>query len=102
MNPSGKKPGVAFWATVVATMFALLLAYPLSFGPACWLCGTDDHFDDGAFCTFYRPLVVVVEHSPQSVRNAARWYFERWLPPHVEFIGDPDGAWWHEHPVLGR
>ena len=29
-----KKPGVAFWATVVV---GVGLAYPLSFGPACWL-----------------------------------------------------------------
>jgi len=31
---SPRKPGVAFWATVIAVV---LLAYPLSFGPACRL-----------------------------------------------------------------
>jgi hypothetical protein len=31
-----KKPGVAFWATVVVVA---VLAYPLSFGPACWVSG---------------------------------------------------------------
>ena len=30
-----KKPGVAFWATVVVVV--ALVAYPLSFGPACWI-----------------------------------------------------------------
>jgi hypothetical protein len=35
MTPSRKKPGVAFWATVVVAV--ALVAYPLSFGPACWL-----------------------------------------------------------------
>ena len=30
-----KKPGVAFWATVIVVV--VLVAYPLSFGPACWL-----------------------------------------------------------------
>jgi hypothetical protein len=30
-----KKPGVAFWATVVVVV--VLIGYPLSFGPACWL-----------------------------------------------------------------
>src|SRR5262245_29364126 len=29
------KPGVAFWATVVVVV--VLVAYPLSFGPACWI-----------------------------------------------------------------
>jgi hypothetical protein len=35
MSEERKKPGVAFWATVV---LVAVLAYPLSFGPACWLC----------------------------------------------------------------
>ena len=30
-----KKPGVAFWATVVLVM--VLVGYPLSIGPAVWL-----------------------------------------------------------------
>jgi hypothetical protein len=29
-----KKPGVAFWATVVVVV---VLLYPISFGPACWI-----------------------------------------------------------------
>src|SRR5262245_53120695 len=33
-----KKPGVAFWATVVVVV--ALVAYPMSFGPACWLAAT--------------------------------------------------------------
>lgn len=32
-----KKPGVAFWATVVVVV--ALVAYPLRFGPACWWFG---------------------------------------------------------------
>jgi len=34
MNTDRKKPGVAFWATVVAALSPLL--YLLSIGPACW------------------------------------------------------------------
>ncbi len=30
-----RKPGVAFWATVV--LVATLVVYPLSFGPASWI-----------------------------------------------------------------
>jgi hypothetical protein len=37
---SRKKPGVAFWATVV--VIVALVAYPLSFGPACWWFSTID------------------------------------------------------------
>ncbi len=35
MSPSRNNPGVAFWATVVVV--GLLVGYPLSFGPACWI-----------------------------------------------------------------
>jgi multisubunit Na+/H+ antiporter MnhB subunit len=49
-----KKPGVAFWATVALAV--VLVAYPLSFGPACWLA------DKGVVSAIkimrvYRPIV---------------------------------------------
>jgi hypothetical protein len=34
MTTPRKKPGVAFWATVVVVA---VLMYPISFGPACWV-----------------------------------------------------------------
>jgi hypothetical protein len=34
MTSDRKKPGVAFWMTVAVVV---VLAYPLSFGPACWI-----------------------------------------------------------------
>jgi hypothetical protein len=42
MNADRKKPGVAFWATVVVG----LVAYPVSFGPACSTVRSDDQLDD--------------------------------------------------------
>jgi hypothetical protein len=35
MSDKQKTSGMAFWATVV--LVVVLLAYPLSFGPACWM-----------------------------------------------------------------
>ncbi len=35
MSDQQNKPGVAFWSTVAVVV--LLVAYPLSFGPACWI-----------------------------------------------------------------
>jgi hypothetical protein len=35
MTPAREKPGVAFWTTVVVVV--VLVGYPLSFGPACWV-----------------------------------------------------------------
>jgi hypothetical protein len=62
-----KKPGVAFWATVVVV--AALVAYPLTFGPACWL------FDrkilpltwiPATDCAFY-PLRTAAPCSPENL-----------------------------------
>ncbi len=48
-----KKPGVAFWVTVVVVELVLYVA---SFGPACWL--SDRHLlPYGAADAIYRPLV---------------------------------------------
>jgi hypothetical protein len=53
MTPDRKKPGVAFWATVVVVV--VLLAYPLSFGPACWL-GDRNVIPEFVLRFAYRPL----------------------------------------------
>jgi hypothetical protein len=93
-EPSGK-PTVALWIVVVLTTVVVLLAYPLSFGPACWTAGYI-HTLDGPFCTIYRPLLMGLQHCPQTIRNSARWYFELWLPSGVQFTGEPDGGWFHD------
>jgi hypothetical protein len=92
MTTDRKKPGVAFWATVVVVVALVLLAYPLSFGPACRIFGPVHAIDD-EFCTFFRPLLIALQHCPQPVRNGARWYFELWLPPDLKFLGEPHGGW---------
>jgi hypothetical protein len=48
-----KKPGVLFWATVLVVC---PLAYPLSFGPACWLISRTRSGGD-ALATLYGPLL---------------------------------------------
>ena len=95
MTHSRKKPGVAFWATVAVTVLALLFAYPLSFGPACWICGSDQLLY-GKFCSFYRPLLIALQHCPRPIRSGARLYVEFWLPDGLEFKGEPHGSWFHQ------
>jgi hypothetical protein len=51
-----KKPGVAFWATVVLVL--MLVGYPVSFGPACWLVADVEvdgptEIDDAIFVAYY-------------------------------------------------
>jgi hypothetical protein len=48
-----KKPGAAFWAMVM--LAAVLVAYPLSFGPACWLCSHIERAA-GVASVAYQPL----------------------------------------------
>lgn len=51
-----KKPGVAFWTTVV--LVVVLVGYPLSFGPACWLVNQGNARIE-VVCRVYRPFVRV-------------------------------------------
>ncbi len=69
---SRKKPGVAFWATVVVVV--VLVAYPLSFGPACWI---SSRLNAGtrAVTVVYRPVTwCFSDNYDGPLDNAVRWY----------------------------
>ena len=91
-----KKPGVAFWATVV--LVVVLTLYVLSFGPACWITSRMN-FGTSAIGVIYRPIVPAMWWTgyastlgtilDQYSRLAAApsWHWER-----VDFFGpDPGG-----------
>ena len=65
MSEPRKKPGVAFWATVVVVV---ALAYPISFGPACWLTSRTK-IGANAVPVIYRPMtaLMVIDASPAEV-----------------------------------
>jgi hypothetical protein len=75
---SRKQPGVAFWATVVVVVG--LMAYPLSFGPACWwFCSNspvaeDSHVPEAS--VLYLPFGWIYAWSPKQgwLENAIGWY----------------------------
>jgi len=85
-----KKPGVAFWATVVVVM--VLVAYPLSFGPACWWFTSSPVAEEvpgepllrrertlrgssGRYAPrFYWPLGWLAGHGPAPISMAIRRY----------------------------
>jgi hypothetical protein len=81
---SRKKPGVAFWATVV--LVVALMAYPLSFGPACWW------FSKPVTLTFvgikarsapaiYSPIGRFARRmSTGRISAAINWYATPWVP----------------------
>ena len=83
-----KKPGVAFWATVVASMPVL---YVLGFGPACWLV-------DRGWLTgrprelagdFYTPIVWAYVYGPSSVSHTIEWYATLWSGLQDEEVPPP-------------
>jgi len=60
---SRKKPGVAFWATVV--MVVVLVAYPLSFGPACWITSRIE-FGANILPVAYQPVIWIWDMTPDD------------------------------------
>jgi hypothetical protein len=82
MTSDSKRPSIAFWATVV--MIAVL-AYPLSFGPACWI---TSRLNRGAELVpvLYRPLTwAMSEKSDATFNRVSRWYAK---------VGAPDVWEW--------
>jgi hypothetical protein len=89
MTPDRKKPGVAFWATVVVVVVALL--YPISFGPACWI---SSRLNAGtqAVTVVYRPITwCLSDNYDGPLDNAVRWYAG---------LGAADASWgwWGRSP----
>jgi hypothetical protein len=96
-----KKPGVAFWAGVAVAV--LLVAYPLSFGPVCWLnqrtCPRSGHvylYGTGYtfVAEFYRPILTWMALRPPG-SDLAYWYAEIGTrgrtPMTIQYAQLPDG-----------
>jgi hypothetical protein len=95
-----KKPGLAFWATVVVVVG--LVAYPLSFGPACWITSRTN-VGASAIPVLYRPLTWAMSPVDNTTINrVSRWYAKIGAPDDWEWIpaldfdssGEPVGWWW--------
>jgi hypothetical protein len=86
---SRKHHSAAFWATVVVV--AVLVGYPLSFGPACWLVDRQLLPSQPAR-SFYDPLLAVIARSPKPVKDVITRYCKL-LPPPNRITG-ASGMWW--------
>src|SRR5262245_50887509 len=88
-DAQNKRPGVAFWATVVAVV---VLVYPLSFGPACWITSRAD-CGKGLLPVVYRPIL----------KSMSSKYRDDFHPPEHDFWGKQthgtllgnDSLWWY-------
>jgi hypothetical protein len=76
-----KKPGVAFWATAVVVV---LLAYPLSQGPAGWIVDRmgAPPWAIESFMAIYWPVMTVqawlVANGPKWIEETISWYLSLW------------------------
>ena len=73
MTSDRKHPSAAFWPAVA--LVAALVAYPLSFGPACWIMNRDV-IRIRRVCTIYRPIFGVIEDGPECVSESL-WSYLR-------------------------
>jgi hypothetical protein len=72
---SRKKPGVAFWATAV---LVVVLLYPISFGPACWLTARG-YVRESTVNSFYWPVLWSAAQAT-PLENAVVWWGSLWVP----------------------
>jgi hypothetical protein len=75
---SSRKPAAGFWFTVA--LVAVLVGYPLSFGPMQWLFhqGFMPQWAELPCHYFYRPLAWTCGCF-QPMRNALDWYVSLWM-----------------------
>ena len=76
-----KQPSLAFWMTVIAV--TLLVAYPLSFGPAIWG-DARGHVNHAFVARAWWPLLWTVVHGPKPASAPLRWW---------ALLGIPRGSW---------
>jgi hypothetical protein len=85
-----RKPRTWFWTTIVA--LAIVVAYPLSFGSACWATSRLN-LNANWVNVPYQPIIRVWARSPEPLR--------RWIRMFTYLAADPNWAW-YEPPVLDR
>ena len=102
---SSRKPTAGFWITVA---LVVVLAYPLSLGPACWITSRTNS-GAGMIPVIYRPIVSCLSSRKMWLRRAIARFSDvgaaqgwRWRPardlPIREHIATPDR--WEWRPLL--
>jgi len=79
MKQDRKKPGVAFWLTMVVVVLPVL--YVVSFGPASWIClqGATPDWYKSAFGLAYAPLLDILAGGPPFLATALLRYLGHWI-----------------------
>jgi hypothetical protein len=90
-----KKPGVAFWATVVVVV--VLLAYPVGLGPLCWITSRTS-FGASAVSIIYRPLTSGISYPGshyERIQHTFVWYTTVGAAPNWGWVSTSDQPEWH-------
>ncbi len=76
-----KQPTAGFW--IVVALVAVLVAYPLSIGPATWLRdqAPSQKLAWRIFSFCYAPVLWVYDRSPQPVKDTVEWYAGLFVDP---------------------
>jgi hypothetical protein len=87
-----KNAGLSFCVAVI--LLAVLVGYPLSFGPVCWLV-SQTNADAGWLPFFYRPIVSGLSFRETRLSSAINWYSKlgvaggwRWAPDGIPLSDD--------------
>jgi hypothetical protein len=86
-----KQPSVAIFATVM--LVAVLVLYPLSFGPACWIVDSGELKPWGSLRNTYWPIHQIVSRLP-VIREAVCWWGDVGCPRRPAgslFLRDTEG-----------
>jgi hypothetical protein len=80
MTSNSKKPGVAFWATLVVVV--VLVGYPLSLGPVAWLHAKLDRPRGmkAVVAPIYAPIFWAQDNGPDWLRKSIDLYEKMWHP----------------------
>ncbi len=81
MIQSHKKPTAGFWTAVA--LVAVLVGYPLSFGPACALVWRNPLAFRSLVARTYSPMRFLATDGPAPVREIVTRYVEFWAPKRV-------------------
>jgi hypothetical protein len=71
MTSDRKKPSAGFWIAV--TLVAVLVGYPLSFGPACWI-SSRSGIGVSVVNSAYPPMLGLAFDGPDVIQRGTLWY----------------------------
>jgi hypothetical protein len=68
---NSRKPTAGFWITVA--LVAVLVGYPLSFGPACWI-SSRSGIGVSVVNSAYQPMLGLAFNGPDVIQRGTLWY----------------------------